>query len=191
MKKIIVFGLGAIGSNLIAKLAEEIPEAEFYGIDCDFIEKHELPLLPWSDPMYFNWRKTKAVNHWMYIKTKRQCPVTDKIMTKAAEVKHIIVNFTDPEDKYMIIECFDNYESRGLFKDLEYPILHVCIRPDLTLFCKWRKDFNYKEDQFNQENIMRLPEAKILVDKVVQVAIDFTIKYFSEQAELPQIKKGI
>ena len=61
MNKIIVFGLGAIGSNIIAGLAEEMPEAEYYRIDADYIEKHELPLLPWSDQMYFSWRKVKAV----------------------------------------------------------------------------------------------------------------------------------
>lgn len=191
MNKIIIFGLGAIGSNLIAKLADDMPDAEFYGIDADFIEKHELPLLPWNDQMYFSWRKVKAVNHWLYVKTKRQCQTTDKFLKQVADVKHIITNFIDPEDKFMVVECFDTFESRELFKSLEYPILHVGIRPDLTLFCKWREDYDYKESRFDQGDIMRLPEAKILVDKVVQIAIDFITKYFSGQAELPQIKINI
>ena len=188
MNKIMVFGLGAIGSNLIAKLTEEMVDVEYYGIDNDYIEKHELPLLPWNDPMYFTWRKTKAVSHWMYEKTKKQCPVTDKMMIQVADVKHLIVNFTDPEDKLIVIECFDNFESRELFKNLEYPILHVGIKPDLTLFAKWRDNYNYKENRFDQGDVMRLKEAKILIDKLVQVAIEIVKKYFAEQADLPQIK---
>lgn len=189
MKKIIVFGLGAIGSNLIANLAEAIPDAEYYGIDADYIEKHELPLLPWNDKMYFTWRKVKAVNHWMYVKTKRQCQTTDKYLKQVADVRHIIDNFVDKEDKYLVLECFDNFESRELFKSLEYPILHIGIKPDLTLYAKWREDFNFaKEARFDQGDIMRRPDAKTLVDKVVQVASNIIIKYFSEQAEQPQIK---
>lgn len=188
MNKIMVFGLGAIGSNLIAKLTEEMVDVEYYGIDSDYIEKHELPLLPWNDPMYMAWRKTKAVSHWMYAKTKKQCPVTDKIMIQVADIKHLIVNFTDSEDKLVVIECFDNFEGRELFKNLEYPILHVGIKPDLTLFAKWRDNYNYKENRFDQGDIMRLKEAKILIDKLVQVAIEIVKKYFSEQADLPQIK---
>ncbi len=187
MNKIIVFGLGAIGSNLIAKLADEMPDAEFYGIDADYIEKHELPLLPWSDQMYFSWRKVKAVNHWMYVKTKRQVQTTDKYFNKTADVKHIIVNFIDPEDKYMVLECFDNFESRELFRSLEYPILHIGIKPDKSMFCKWRKDFNYKENRVDQGEIMKEDNIKAYIDKLIQVSIDIIKDYFSEQAELPQI----
>ena len=164
MQKILVFGLGAIGSNLIYRLADEIQDAEFYAIDSDYIEKHELSLLPWNDPMYFSWRKTKAVNHWLYMKTKRQCPTLDKFLKQVTDVKHIIVNFIDPEDKYIVLECFDTFESRELFKSLAFPILHIGIKPDRTLFCKWSEDFDYKENRFDQGNIMREPDAKILID---------------------------
>ena len=191
MNKIIIFGLGAIGSNLIAKLADEMPEAEYYGIDSDYIEKHELPLLPWNDQMYFSWRKVKAVNHWMYVKTKRQVQTTDKYLKQRQDIEHIIVNFTDPEDKYLVLECFDNFESRELFKSLEHPILHIGIKPGKIPFCRWRKEFDYSDNCFNQGDVMRDPDVKILIDKLVQVSIDIITKYFSEVADLPQINVEI
>jgi hypothetical protein len=191
MNKIIIFGLGAIGSNIIARLADEMPDAEFYGIDADYIEKRELPLLPWSDQMYFSWRKVKAVNHWMYIKTKRQVQTTDKYFKQTADIKQLVVNFIDPEDKYIVLECFDNYEARELFKSLEYPILHIGIKPNRVLFCKWREDFDYSNYRFDQGNMMREPDAKTLVDKLAQVAIDIVKDYFSKQADLPQINVDI
>jgi hypothetical protein len=187
MNKIIVFGLGAVGSNLIAKLAKEIPNVEFYGIDADFISKRELPLLPWNDKMYNNWRKVKAVNYWLYNETKRQCQTTDKYITKVTDIKHIVDNFTDPEDKYLVVECFDNLESRELFKNLEYPILHCVMMPDRRLICKWNNDFDYEEYKEDQGELLHEPEAAILVNKIVQVAIDIVIRYFTEVSDLPQI----
>jgi len=190
MNKIIIFGVGAIGSNLVAGLVDEI-DAEFYVVDGDFVDKHELPLLPWNDKMFFMWRKVKAVNYWLYNKTKRQCQTLDKHLNKSEDIKRLVDNFIDQQDRYIILECFDNSESRELFKDLDYPILHIGIKPNRVLFCKWKTDFDYVENNFDQDSLLRESDAKILVDKLVQVSIDIIKRYFTEQAALPQINTDI
>jgi hypothetical protein len=71
---------------------------------------------------------------------------------------------------------------------LDYPVLHVCIKPDKTLICQWNDQYDWsKENRFDQGNLMREPEIKIHIESLVQVSIDIIKRYFAETAALPQI----
>lgn len=125
---IYIFGLGAIGSNLLVQLARVYPETTFHGIDFDKVEERNL-----RTQAYFlehlNQPKAlamQAVLHRIHRKPKYR-PLNQKI--------------TGPvpiEKNSLVLDCFDNVESRAIVRKLQCEhILHAGFSPEFTADIGW------------------------------------------------------
>lgn len=148
IKRVIVFGLGAAGSNTINHLACVHPELEYVGVDMPN-EKVELRNVePGTQPYSkqdIGRPKTQAYQrHLMVSRGIKMTPVNKKIETK----KDAIDIIGDPES-VLIIDAFDNALSRNILSELgdKYNVLHIGFSAGLTGEVCWNENYGtMKED---------------------------------------------
>jgi molybdopterin/thiamine biosynthesis adenylyltransferase len=138
--KIIVYGLGAIGSNLLVQLAKQYPSFEFIGVDYDRIEDRNI-----RTQAYFlehvGLPKTQAMRIILgrYLRKPLYTPLHQKV-----EAGYKV------SDADLAIDCFDNTASRKLLKELyaksKTPLLHVGFSPQYSAECIWDQDYDVPND---------------------------------------------
>jgi len=174
MMKIVVFGLGAIGSNLILQLMKLYPDFEFKGVDYDVIEERNI-----KTQAYFleqvGMPKTHAIPMLAqrYLRKVNYVPDNKKVEMQLvsfdwnfAEQKSTI-----PED-LLFIDCFDNSESRKFIsgpKDAN--ILHIGFSPQYTAEIIWEDKYDVPGDvDPEQSDICEMDEATAFIHYVVNLA---------------------
>jgi len=156
--KIIVFGCGAIGSNLIHNMAHDIKGVEFYAVDRDRIEARNIQ----AGTQFFtreqlNMYKPMALQINIYRATGVKInPIVADINSENAVMAMLkSKGMTDIESgKILFIDCFDNASSRNLInafaKDYELYCLHMAFSPQFTFDVQWGDakfdDTNHKID---------------------------------------------
>ena len=144
--KIHVFGLGAIGSNLLVQLARQFPDFEFVGVDFDKVEDRNL-----ATQQYFQEHvglyKADAMRIVLqrYIRKPKYYP--NKL--KVTNTTPISSNFEDQ----LLVDCFDNTESRKLLRlfdsvtqSYDLNILHIGFSPQFTAEAIWNKNYSVPND---------------------------------------------
>ena len=135
IRKITVFGLGAIGSNLTVQLAKQYPEIEYTGIDFDKIEERNI-----GPQAYFHGMigqpKTHALRAVLsqYVRRIKYKPVNHRVTEANKPIK------TEADE--LFIDCFDNSASRKLVTPPgDQNILHVGFSPLWTAEMIWNKNY--------------------------------------------------
>lgn len=161
--KIIIFGLGAIGSNLIDQLISIAPNNEYYGVDYDKVEDRNTITQLYNNAQ-IGMPKVKAIMTCLHLKHKKFAykPIDKKINT-TSDIVNIMstINFNNEED--LIIDCFDNIESRSIIKEEESiakNILHIGFSPKLHSEIYWNKDYSVPKEDDNSDDICENPLAK-------------------------------
>jgi hypothetical protein len=166
--KYIVLGLGAIGSNLMMQLTKIDPKGEFVGVDFDNVEERNLNTQAYLLP-HIGMPKVNALQVILAMKTRgiRYRGIHDKITTP---IKEWVQSDT------LIIDCFDNTESRRLFETFDN-CLHIGFSPKYTAEIIWGKYSAPGAVPKGEDDICEMPYAVPFINFVVSVAC-LSIKNF-------------
>ena len=138
--KVFVFGLGAIGSNLLVQLSKQYPDFEFTGLDYDKVEERNI-----RTQAYF-------LEHVGQPKTAAMRGILARYSRKP-NYKPANMKLTMPPmfcsaykfDWDLAIDCFDNSESRKYFAQ-EKNVLHIGFSPHYTAECIWNENYDVPGD---------------------------------------------
>lgn len=162
--KFFIFGLGAIGSNLIMQLSRIYGDCSFFGIDFDKVEERNI-----DTQAYFlhhiNLPKAQAMSVIFGLKSRSvlYTPIIAKIETEA-EVEAMI-----PNDSSIIIDCFDNAESRALIHGKN--CLHVGFSPQYSAEIIWDERYSTPNNIPPEQNdVCEMSEAVPFINLVVSLA---------------------
>lgn len=174
---IYVFGLGAIGSNMLLQLIKKYQDFSFYGIDFDKVEDRNM-----NTQAYF-------LNHVGLSKAQALMPVIGTKLRKfqykpftrkISSEKDIadIVRETEGEKDYLLLDCFDNTQSRKLFNMIGGNILHIGFSPQYAAEILWHEHYSAPNDiPEGQNDICVMAEAVPFINFVVSLAC-FTVSDF-------------
>lgn len=178
ISKIFVFGLGAIGSNLITKLAIQYPHITFYGIDYDTVEDRNI-----NTQAYFLYHtsmsKVSAIYSVLGSKIKKftYIPINKKIVSTDDITTMEIGNDT------LLIDCFDNSEARSLFSNISFNCIHIGFSPEYTAEVIWNEHYSVPGDVDPDNNdICDVTEAVSFISFIVAFAA-MNISSFLEKGE--------
>ena len=161
---IAVYGLGALGSNLLVQLAKQFPDTEFHGIDFDKVEDRNI-----RTQAYFlehvGMHKSDAMRIILarYLRKPNYKPFRLKIERPEMIGRHDLA-----------IDCFDNTASRELFREVKSPVLHIGFSPAYSAECMWNKE--YFEDGIAQDvdpalgDICSMTEAVSFIHYIVNLS---------------------
>jgi hypothetical protein len=140
IKRVVVFGLGAIGSNLLVQLSKQYPDMMFQGIDFDKVEERNIRTQAYflehvGQPKVMAMRSILA----RFNRKPSYLPVNTKITTKVGIQPKL------PEDE-LYLDCFDNSESRRIIAGSKGNILHIGFSPHYTAECIWNENYDVPND---------------------------------------------
>lgn len=140
VNKVVVFGLGAAGSNVLLHLAYAHPDLSFVGVDFDIVEQRnfEAGTQPYSKAD-LNRPKVQAMQRILQSSRK----IMAGHVTRILSAKQISDIAGDPADA-LLIDAFDNAESRNLFLPLAktHHIMHVGFSATLTGEAVWAESYS-------------------------------------------------
>jgi hypothetical protein len=142
MKKIVVFGLGAAGSNIVLNIIRDIPELEIIGIDFDKVEprNYTVGTQPYLK-QHVNKLKTQALQMVVLQQANTSIITVNKKIENLGDVEYIIKNYAN--NSSLIIDCFDSPESKNLLynygKLKQTDVLHIGFSHALTGEAAWNE----------------------------------------------------
>lgn len=140
IENIYIFGVGAAGSNILMNLVFALNEVDFSVIDFDKVELRNISAgtQPYSRAD-LNRPKIQAIQKIVKIASNKSINGINRRIESEKDIKEIV-----PDAKTsLIIDCFDNADSRNLFFNLgkEYNILHVGFSGTLTGEATWHESY--------------------------------------------------
>lgn len=159
-----IFGLGAIGSNILMQLSKRYKEAMFYGIDYDTVEDRNIDTQAYLIHQVGQ-PKAIAMSVVLGLKSRsiKYTPI-EKRITDSEDIKNIV-----KEENAIIIDCFDNAESRSFVSGKN--CVHVGFSPQYAAEIIWDENYsvpnNIPEDQ---DDICEVTEAVPFINFVVSLA---------------------
>jgi hypothetical protein len=138
--RIVVFGLGAAGSNFLLNMAHAHPTMAFSGIDFDIVEarNYEAGTQPYTKAD-LNRPKVQAMQRIFSGVRKTMTGHICKI-----ESSNQIMDISGEAKNSLLVDAFDNAESRNLFLPLKgkYNVLHIGFSPTLTGEAVWSESYS-------------------------------------------------
>lgn len=178
--KVIVFGTGAIGSNLLYQLAMSYPDAHYVGVDFDVVEDRNLKTQLFLKP-HLGTAKVNAIRVYLALKNDKVVfkPVHKKV-TSNKDIQAIldVVSAKETDEDLLIIDSFDNIESRTLLHNYGFKnIVHAGFSPKMTTEITWGDRYVIPVAYDNVEDICENPQATsfimLSVSLVTMVILDF------------------
>ena len=129
--KIIVYGAGAAGSNLLINLVCIHPEISFVAVDFDKIELRNIT--PKTQPYSksdINRPKVQALQKILLTTYEKKIEILNKEIRGKSD-------FAGLGENTLLVDAFDNAKSRNLFIGLPYPVVHVGFSVQLTGEIAW------------------------------------------------------
>jgi hypothetical protein len=159
-----IFGLGAIGSNLLVQLSKRYKDAKFYGIDYDIVEDRNIDTQAY---LLHQIGKPKALAMAIVIGLRSRnysyTPIERKIIS-AKDVKALV-----RDENSIVIDCFDNSESRSFISGKN--CLHVGFSPQYAAEMIWDENYSVPGDiPEDQNDICEVTEAIPFINFVVSLA---------------------
>ncbi len=138
---IAIYGVGALGSNLLVELVRQYPDFEFSAVDFDIVEERNL-----RTQAFFRDTLGYPKVHAMRTVLERYARnVKYKGIPKRMTAQTPIDTLTPQAD--LIIDCFDNVASRRLLTHTTVrPVLHCGFSPAFTAEIIWDKEYDVPGD---------------------------------------------
>ncbi len=142
MKNIYIFGLGALGSNILVQLIKKYPDYEFIGIDYDIVEERNI-----NTQVYFlshiNLPKVHAIKAVLASKLKQFKYTAIQLKLQKEEDFSTIWDKKKLDKDDVILDCFDNVKARKLIMTIPHNnILHAGFSPEYTAEVLWDKRYD-------------------------------------------------
>ncbi len=138
IQNIVVFGVGAAGANTLLHLVYSYPDLNFTVVDFDKVENRNVD--PGTQPyskVDLNRPKTQAIQRVAFEAKKK------KIEAKNMKIESVndIVKLVPSPETTLLIDAFDNAESRNIFKKLDksYNVIHIGFSARLTGEAAWNE----------------------------------------------------
>jgi len=142
--KVIVFGVGALGSNLLSQLAISANDNEYVGVDYDVVEDRNLKTQLFLRP-HVGLKKVMALSVCINLKNERfkYKPYSKKIESfKDIALLLSELNVDVDSEDLLVVDCFDNIESRKLIQEYGFKnLLHVGFSPSLSTEVTWGEQY--------------------------------------------------
>jgi molybdopterin/thiamine biosynthesis adenylyltransferase len=176
MKVIYVFGLGALGSNILLQLAKKYPQCEFNGIDYDVVEERNINTQVYLLP-HIGMPKAGAMRIVLGMKLRKfTYHGINKRITTITDIEPLFkVN-----DDILFIDCFDNSKSRQIIQDYPYDMdkVHIGFSPQYTAEIIWKENYTVPNDiPADQNDICEMTEAIPFINFVTGFAAGVISNY--------------
>ena len=175
--KILICGLGAIGSNLTARLVADLKgEHAITLLDYDTVEERNVQAgTQFYTPDQIGMLKTEALQFNLYKWYQRRTTVRNENI--------LDVSALDVDDYDLVIDCFDNTRARNRLFSFgsrnETEVLHVGFSDNFTFAIEWNDNYVVPTD-INGLDICELPGAAAFVNIVssmgAMVAEEYVLK---------------
>ena len=141
IERVIIFGLGAAGSNIMLNLAHTHPALSFVGLDDDKVETRNY--LAGTQPYVkgdVNRPKVQAMLRVIRAATDRGFVPMDMRLTHSDQIPGLTGG--NPES-CLLVDAFDHVPSRNLFTELppKYNVLHVGFSAALQGTATWNESW--------------------------------------------------
>ena len=139
IKNVVVCGIGAAGSNTFLHLLYAYPSLNYTLVDFDKVEIRNIE--PGTQPyssIDINRPKTQAMQRIAATLKKKKVEVFNGRINAKKDLENLV---KDPKST-LIIDAFDNAESRNVFLELKgYNILHIGFSASLSGEAVWNEIF--------------------------------------------------
>lgn len=142
--KIIIFGAGAAGSNLLLNLICAHPDLQYTIVDFDKVELRNITAgtQPYSKAD-INRPKVQALQRIVQMTRDKKIEILNQ------EIRALLA----PSSNTIYVDCFDNAKSRNLFIKLHGNIVHVGFSAALTGEVLWNELFTPMVESKADKNI--------------------------------------
>lgn len=136
IENIVVFGCGAAGSNLLLNLVVLFPEMNYTIVDFDKVENRNIiaGTQPYSKNDV-NKYKTQSLQRYVKQFFGKTINIANSKITDVKQIKDLV----DKPENTLIIDAFDNEDSRNLFLSLpkNYHVAHVGFSANMSGEIAW------------------------------------------------------
>lgn len=141
-ENLVIFGVGAIGSNTLMNIIYDLPLVNITIVDMDKVEQRNFSAgtQPYSKND-LNKFKTQALQILVYSKTGKKINIINKEITSTKDVKEILQSFKN----VLVLDSFDNVKSRNFLNKIGYEVLHAGFSPNMTGEIVWDDMWNMTE----------------------------------------------
>lgn len=163
--KILILGVGAIGSNLVAHLVPDLKgEHEITVLDMDKVEKRNVQAgTQFYTEDQIGRDKVEALQFNIYKWYNREVEILNQnILETTGEEFFTQFDF--------VIDCFDNHEARSFVdRHATSPTLHVGFSDNFTFSVEWDADYNPPTNFESGIDICEMPGASAFVSSVASI----------------------
>ena len=135
IENVYIFGIGAAGSNTFINLLYAYPSLNYTLIDCDTVENRNIE--PGTQPYSktdINRPKTQALQRLAFTLKNKKVDILNARINTAKQIKDLVKT----PSKSILVDAFDNAESRNLFVGLKgFNVLHIGFSAALTGEAIW------------------------------------------------------
>jgi len=170
IKTVVVFGLGAAGSNLLYNLVHAHPGLSYAGVDFDVVEprNYETGTQLYSK-IDANRPKTQAMHRILQTARGKQMTGYAIRIESSGQIENLA---GEPGDS-LLVDAFDNPESRNLFLDIDegYDVLHVGFSPLLTGEAVWSESYSeMTPDKAGTFDVCQMRVARSFIQALTAIA---------------------
>jgi len=180
---VVIFGIGAAGSNIFCELLVTSPSYNFTVVDFDKVEPRNIEAgtqrYTKSD---LNRPKTQSIQRMAMQHYRKRVTAFDQ---KVESVEDITTIVPDPQST-VLVDAFDNARGRNLFLELppDYHVLHVGFSPGLSGEDVWEYVFTAmaESEADNKIDICKQQHASLFIMALTCIATKH-IQLFAEEGE--------
>lgn len=167
--KILICGVGALGSNLVRELVPDLKgEHEITVLDKDKVEERNITAgTQFYTRDQIDIPKVEALQFNIYKWYEREIKIINHGIISNSDADRIIM---DSAKDGLIIDCFDNYESRRDLQNRFYHRhlngLHLGFSDNYTFSIEWAENYKVPSDITSGFDICTMPGAAAFVSSV-------------------------
>jgi hypothetical protein len=140
-EKILICGLGAIGSNTLLNVIRDLPEVEVWGLDFDKVDarNYSAGTQPYTKHD-LNKMKTQAIQMISIGQAGVRVRVIDKKLENILDVQSVLTLLNT--HNVLVVDAFDNAKARNLLHNVKFggepvQVLHAGFSPQMTTTIIW------------------------------------------------------
>lgn len=180
IEKIVVFGAGAAGSNLLLNLVCAHPDLQFLVVDFDKVELRNITAgtQPYSKAD-INRPKVQALQRIIQTTYNKKIDILNK------EIKGVS-DFANLGKNTLLVDAFDNAKSRNLFVKLPYHTVHIGFSAALTGEVVWNQLFTPMVESKSDKNIdvCEMYLARPFIQSLTGIAALVISKFIEKQEKI-------
>ncbi len=182
--KILICGVGAIGSNLAELLAVDLKgNHEITILDRDVVEERNVtPGTQRYTPEQVGLAKIEALQYNIYKWHEQNVDIRGEEISEKSSSPFYSFD--------LVLDCFDNTRSRGTlqtdwqFSSSGTPLLHVGFSDEFTFAIEWAEHYKVPSDITSGFDICEMPGAAAFVTSVASLAALVVQEYLATNRKM-------